>query len=351
MRRRGRVLPVTAGISAVLIIAVHGASLEWILAQPRPDRPSVIRGPISARGCAVWVRGALSSSSARRPRYVSGVAIQGARTRRRADAGSGRRLGSRDDRPAFLAEGTPLVRAPATHRSRRRSARPRSIATRRDRSGSASYCSSRRPKLNPRANNPAVAGGPEFPGHHYRAAQLVFCGHGRGGIAGARRPSHLAASPRPRAHRLSGRSDCRGNTRHQRARGEPPRWHPACLGMRRPWPLLDLPHSGARRDPQHRSPAEDEMRVLCRIGATPNVRLACQLRPRGAVEVTPLLPPFAHAVDGRRRVDLAQGSEREIAILFVDIFAGSPRSPKAGFPMTWCSFSTVISQRWDTRSK
>jgi cytochrome c556 len=28
MRRRGRVLPVTAGISAVLIIAAHGASLE-----------------------------------------------------------------------------------------------------------------------------------------------------------------------------------------------------------------------------------------------------------------------------------------------------------------------------------
>src|SRR6267378_91933 len=66
-------------------------------------------------------------------------------------------------------------------------------------------------------------------------------------------------------------------------------------------------------------PAEDELRVLRRIGATSNVRLACQLRPRGAVEVTPLLPPFAHAADGRRRVDLAQGSEREIAILFADI--------------------------------
>ena len=61
------------------------------------------------------------------------------------------------------------------------------------------------------------------------------------------------------------------------------------------------------------------MRVLRRIGATSNVRLACQLRPRGAVEVTPLLPPFAHAADGRRRVDLVQGSEREIAIMFVDI--------------------------------
>jgi adenylate cyclase len=66
-------------------------------------------------------------------------------------------------------------------------------------------------------------------------------------------------------------------------------------------------------------PGEEEQRVLRRIGATPNVRLACQLRPRGAVEVTPLLPPFAPAADGQRRVDFAQGSEREIAILFADI--------------------------------
>jgi adenylate cyclase len=35
--------------------------------------------------------------------------------------------------------------------------------------------------------------------------------------------------------------------------------------------------------------------------------------------VTPLLPPFAEAADGRRRVDFAQGSEREIAIMFADI--------------------------------
>jgi adenylate cyclase len=62
-----------------------------------------------------------------------------------------------------------------------------------------------------------------------------------------------------------------------------------------------------------------EQRVLRRIGAIQNVRLACQLRPHGRVEVTPLLPPFAAAADGRRRVDFAQGSEREIAILFADI--------------------------------
>ena len=35
--------------------------------------------------------------------------------------------------------------------------------------------------------------------------------------------------------------------------------------------------------------------------------------------MTPLLPPFAQARDGRRMVDLAQGGEREIAIMFADI--------------------------------
>jgi adenylate cyclase len=66
-------------------------------------------------------------------------------------------------------------------------------------------------------------------------------------------------------------------------------------------------------------PDEVEQRVLRRIGAISTVRLACQLRPKGPIEVTPLLPPFAYARDGRRRVDFAQGSEREIAILFADI--------------------------------
>jgi len=66
-------------------------------------------------------------------------------------------------------------------------------------------------------------------------------------------------------------------------------------------------------------PGDDERRVLHRIGATPDVRLACQLRPKGPVGVTPLLPPFAFARDGLRRVDIAQGREREIAILFADI--------------------------------
>ena len=94
----------------------------------------------------------------------------------------------------------------------------------------------------------------------------------------------------PHAHVCGGRGRC--STCRVRVRGEP-----------------------RSTDP----PQEQELRVLRRIGAPPNVRLACQLRPHGAVDVTPLLPPFAHAADGRRRADFAQGSEREIAILFADI--------------------------------
>ncbi|HML11613.1 MAG TPA: adenylate/guanylate cyclase domain-containing protein, partial [Stellaceae bacterium] len=66
-------------------------------------------------------------------------------------------------------------------------------------------------------------------------------------------------------------------------------------------------------------PSDDERRVLNRIGATHNVRLACQLRPQVEVQVTPLLPPLAQAHDGLTRVDVAQGREREIAIMFADI--------------------------------
>src|ERR1700730_7158176 len=97
-------------------------------------------------------------------------------------------------------------------------------------------------------------------------------------------------------------------------------------------------------------PPEDEQLVLRRIRATSNVRLACQLRPRGAVEVTPLLPPFARAVDGGAESTWRRAASARLRSCS-STFAASPRSPKAGFPMTWCSFSTAISQRWDERSK
>ncbi len=63
----------------------------------------------------------------------------------------------------------------------------------------------------------------------------------------------------------------------------------------------------------------DEQKVLRRIGAPPDVRLACQLRPSHDLAVTPLLPPTASARDASPRAEYLSGQEREIAILFADL--------------------------------
>lgn len=63
----------------------------------------------------------------------------------------------------------------------------------------------------------------------------------------------------------------------------------------------------------------EERKVLERVGAPPNVRLACQLRPVADVSVTPLLPPNAGPRDGFRAAAKMQGEERTIAVLFADI--------------------------------
>jgi adenylate cyclase len=63
----------------------------------------------------------------------------------------------------------------------------------------------------------------------------------------------------------------------------------------------------------------EERRVLNRISAPPNVRLACQLRPTAAVEVTPILAAGAGAERGHGNQGLRAGAEREIAILFADL--------------------------------
>ncbi|MBV9970811.1 MAG: adenylate/guanylate cyclase domain-containing protein, partial [Xanthobacteraceae bacterium] len=68
-------------------------------------------------------------------------------------------------------------------------------------------------------------------------------------------------------------------------------------------------------------PSAEETLVLHRVGAGPDVRLACQLRPLGDLRITPLLPATAQAADGFRRPGYLQGAEREIAILFADIRA------------------------------
>ena len=66
-------------------------------------------------------------------------------------------------------------------------------------------------------------------------------------------------------------------------------------------------------------PAPQELAVLQRIGAASNVRLACQLRPRRDVVVTPLLPAIRRVNTRRAPTDALGGRERKIVVLFADI--------------------------------
>lgn len=68
-------------------------------------------------------------------------------------------------------------------------------------------------------------------------------------------------------------------------------------------------------------PSPAEQRVLQRVGAPPNVRLACQLRPTADLSVIPLLPGNATASDGYVQPSYLAGQERTIAILFADLRA------------------------------
>ena len=62
-----------------------------------------------------------------------------------------------------------------------------------------------------------------------------------------------------------------------------------------------------------------EQRVLHRVGAPPNVRLACQLRPTRDISIVPLLPASAQSRDGYAQPSYLAGQERTIAVLFADI--------------------------------
>jgi adenylate cyclase len=59
--------------------------------------------------------------------------------------------------------------------------------------------------------------------------------------------------------------------------------------------------------------------VLQRIGAGPDVRLACQLRPTHDLAVTPLLSAIRAVASGRAPRDTLGGRERQVAVLFADI--------------------------------
>jgi len=77
------------------------------------------------------------------------------------------------------------------------------------------------------------------------------------------------------------------------------------------------------------APSGLEARALMRIGATPEMRLACQIRPTANVSVIPL-SAGAGPVDGKVRGGL-EGRERPITVLFVDL-RGSTALGEAKMP-------------------
>jgi adenylate cyclase len=65
-------------------------------------------------------------------------------------------------------------------------------------------------------------------------------------------------------------------------------------------------------------PSRMEAEALARVEAPPNVRLACQTRPRRDVAVAPLLPPGSAPAAASSR-GAPQGRERPIVAMFVDL--------------------------------
>lgn len=68
------------------------------------------------------------------------------------------------------------------------------------------------------------------------------------------------------------------------------------------------------------APNPAEARVLERIHATPDVRLACQLRPRADLAVVPLLPPYRTLPEDVTQLDrYVWGVERTVVVMFADL--------------------------------
>ena len=76
-------------------------------------------------------------------------------------------------------------------------------------------------------------------------------------------------------------------------------------------------HVGTATEHLH-MPGEVEQKALNRVGADPEVRLACQTRPRRDLSIRPLLPPNATARDAGRPGGI-QGREQEVACMFIDL--------------------------------
>jgi adenylate cyclase len=66
-------------------------------------------------------------------------------------------------------------------------------------------------------------------------------------------------------------------------------------------------------------PSSTERKVLARIGAAADVRLACQVRPRHSLVVRTLMPPASTPELALQPSTHLEGQEREVVILFADL--------------------------------
>jgi adenylate cyclase len=66
-------------------------------------------------------------------------------------------------------------------------------------------------------------------------------------------------------------------------------------------------------------PTEAEAALLRKLNAAPGIRLACQARVRGDIDVRPLIRPGTGAGSPKSLDPLGWGVEREIAVMFLDI--------------------------------
>jgi adenylate cyclase len=145
---------------------------------------------------------------------------------------------------------------------------------------------------------------------HIALVLLPFAGRGvRGWIYRRRRPPMLTHSGGRTIPILP------GATVLETLRGNGIPHASVCGGRARCTTCRILVTQGLDRLPE---PAGLEAKALARIGATPNMRLACQIRPTADINIVPLLAADANAVDGTVSGGL-EGSERLITVVFVDL--------------------------------
>ena len=98
-------------------------------------------------------------------------------------------------------------------------------------------------------------------------------------------------------------------------------------------------------------PGEAEQRLLRRIGAPPDVRLACQIRPNGPLMVALLLKPTAQFPRRRWRAASRRPASTARRRCCSSTSGVSRDSVRPSSPMMSCTFSTVSSRAWGRRSR